>query len=138
MGRKIPCRVTRLRAGDLLRQTNGPRCAVVLHAEKNGRRGTLVALPSGRSYEAGVEELQDWEIARLPGPRLVHVRGKQPDAPSWSVYLPNFDSARALWRELEGRSPDQYEVEICTQHIDEKLVLQDMGYYAEAHTRKAG
>lgn len=138
MGRKIPCKVTRLRAGELLRQTNGPRCAIVIRADADGRRGTLMQMPGGRHYEAGLDELHDWEVTRLPGPRLVHVRGLEPGAPSWSAYLPNFESARALWRELEGKSPGRFEVEICTQHIDEKLALQDIGYYTETPTRKAG
>jgi len=138
MGRKIPCKVTRLRAGEFLRQTNGPRCAIVLSADSDGRHGTLMQLPGGNSFEAGLEDLRDWEVARLPGPRLVHVRWLKPGAASWSAYLPNFDAARALWRELESKSPGQFEVEICAQHIDEKLALQDIGYYEELPARKAG
>jgi hypothetical protein len=138
MRRKIPCKVKRLRAGELLRQIDGPRCAIVVSADSEGRHGTLMQMPGGRSYQATLDDVRDWEIIRLPGPRLVHVRGLQPGSPSWSAYLPNFESARALWRELEGSNPGQFEVEICTQHVDEKLALQDIGYYAEPPTRKAG
>ena len=125
----IPCRVARFRAGTLVQHPESGRRAIVIGEAEEGRRGILLLLPDGSPCEKTLLEMDCWEIVQLPGPRLVHVRKKDSTEIAWSAYLPDFDSARTLWRELEGRSPQLFEVDIWPQHIDEKMLLADMGYY---------
>jgi hypothetical protein len=126
---KLPWRVNRFRAGDVVRRSDGSLCAIVIRDAEQGRHGSLMSLPAGQTFEATIDEMTEWEIAHLPGPRLVHVRRTGSNEIAWSTYLPDFESACALWRELEGRTPRMFEVDICPQHVDEKMALDDAGYY---------
>ncbi|HEX3754201.1 MAG TPA: hypothetical protein VHV26_03915 [Rhizomicrobium sp.] len=126
---KIPCRVGCLRPGALVQEAKSGRSAIVIGEAEGGRSGILLLLPDGRICEKTLAQMEGWEMIRLPGPRLVHVRRKDSAEIAWSAYLPDFDAARTLWRELEGQTPQLFEVDIWPQHIDEKMLLADIGYY---------
>jgi hypothetical protein len=127
--------VGKFRAGEVLECRASKERVLVIGCDKQGSAAVLMPLPDGELYETRIEDMKGWESSYLAGPRLVELCRKSSDKVEWSCYMPNFDTALALWQKVDAVRPRQFKVLIHTQHPDELAVLESCGYFGSKSAR---
>src|ERR1700734_2867113 len=94
--------VGKFRAGEVLECRASKERVLVIGCDKQGSAAVLMPLPDGELYETRIEDMKGWESSYLAGPRLVELCRKSSDKVEWSCYMPNFDTALALWQKVDA------------------------------------
>jgi hypothetical protein len=117
--------------GDLLKgaQSSGAEAeAVVLdRAEEDGRL-LVMRLPAGEVVEVSAAEAGSWTHVPPPAARWVEVYEVDDPSPFFATYVPDIQSAIAIYRAFEAREGD-FKVEIYTHDDRENEMLDEIGYF---------